>query len=63
MHKIKKIVEQEEKNNLSIEAAKQIIIEAQQKKIKECSEEIEKVLDKFGFRLEVRTQIMLLPKQ
>lgn len=50
------------KGDIPLEVAQKIIIEAQQAKIKECSDEINKVLDKHGFRLEVRNQIVLLPK-
>jgi len=45
-----------------LEEAKKLLLEETQKKQKECLEEINQVLEKHGFNMQIQNQIILIPK-
>mgnify|MGYP001581409339 CR=1 FL=1 len=61
MHKIKKIVENK-LQEIPVDVALKILQEAHQKNMQEAWAEIQAVLDKYKFRIEIRNNILLMPK-
>ena len=59
MHKIKKTVEHKD---IPVDVALKILQEAHQKNIAEAWVEIQAVLDKYKFRIEIRNNVLLMPK-
>jgi hypothetical protein len=46
-----------------LQEAQELLKQAHQKKVEECGKEIQAILDKYGFRLDItKPQIVLLPQ-
>lgn len=58
MHKIKKIAQP----NIPVEEALKILQEAHKENMQKAWTEIQAVLDKYKFRLEIKNNIFLMPK-
>lgn len=51
----------EKEGSISLEEAKNVLVMEQSRKIRECQEEIQKILEKYGMRMQVRQVLDILP--